>query len=182
MAGARSNLKTRDISVPFISNPFGLTDGEGGATFEELGYVPSPEANLYLDGPYTLPSEMNVTELYLTARLTAPDTQDLAFRVAVGRWDHDYIPVVKTAYTEYEIIKSQRLINGVDTKFECPAGETILLDGLNLVKALPSPGSDDYKGDAFVLLFMFDEAPDFVTDDTGSFEVKVNGSALLGVK
>jgi hypothetical protein len=179
-----TNLKTRDVSVPFISNPFGQFDGNGidetQVFFFELGYIADPLVNRYLDGPYTLPSNMNVTELYLTVRMTAPDDQDLSFRVAIGRWSHDYIPLDKADYTEYEIGKSHQIITGVPDKFTVGMGESILIDGLNLVKALPKVGDSNYKNDAFVLVLYFDETPVF--DLSGTIEVFVNGSSVLGVK
>ncbi len=156
---SRTDLSTRGVSVPFEPQ-------------ELLQQVHGVSATSYAD-IYTLPYGMNITELYATLRIIAPDTQALSFKVVIGKINDDYTPNYNLA--DAEINRSHVLITGQSSKFTIAAGAELFLDGLNLKRSL-SPNSKD---DAFCFFLLWDVAPDFTL--TGSLEQHLYGSAVLGV-
>lgn len=157
-----TDLKTRGVSVPFnptaISNYAMIYYGTLGIRAQQV---------------FTLPDNMNITELYATIKLLVPVGQTVSFRVAIGKLNADY--TINDTLTDAEILRSHRLITGLNAPFSGASGETKVIDGLNLVKALAGYA----KVDAFCLYIKFYGAPVFVAQS--DLDIKLFGSAMLGV-
>jgi hypothetical protein len=156
---SETNLDTRDISIPFTPDSI---DSDWSIPYQRFIYE-----------TFTLPYGLDLTELYLTMKIVAPDAQNLAFRLGIGTLSASYDADI--ALTEEALIKSHRFITGQDAKFTILAGQELFLDGLSILRAV----NNNRKDDAFVLFIDFDDEPDFSV--TGSIEKWLHGSAILGV-
>lgn len=155
----KKDLKTRESSVPF--------------TPDRIDYDWNVLYQRFNSETFTLPFGLNLTELYLTMRIIAPDDQNITFRLGIGTLSDSYVPDIDLINDD--LLISHRLMTGQGEAFTVLAGEELFLDGVNILRAV----NNNKKDDAFVFFIDFDGEPDFST--TGSIEEWLYGSALLGV-
>jgi hypothetical protein len=165
---AESDKKTRDVSIPFTAYLFNDIFDLNGTAYNY---------NLIR---FVKPGNMELTECYALIKITAPSAQNLDFFIAIGEWDTGATTLykAKSGSTSEYILKSHRKLTGTNNKFHVGAGATELFE-VNLMRDMPVAGESNYKKDGFILLFDYDVDPD--TSASGSIEINITGSVLLGV-
>lgn len=171
------SLATRQKAIPFRANWY---DGSGvGNQFPDVG----PWADLYsLSNGNTsyirlaLPTAGDLVQLRLTLQAINV-TATTQMRIALGRFAADGINV-DTTRTAAERAADWLKISGQEALYSWAAGEQILIDGLDLLKALPKEGEPGYSSDGFVLYV------GIASSNVAGWELqtfKVDGSVQIGV-
>lgn len=173
---SKSSLATRSKAIPFRANTY---DGYNiGNQFPDV--LPwSDLYNLSLGlGSFirlALPASGDLVQLRLTIQALNPSAAT-QMRISICRFGADGIGVDQM--TDEERAVSSRLITGQEALLSWPAGEPILVDGLDLLKALPKEGEPGYSRDGFVLYIGLGSASQ-VGWSLKTF--KVDGSVTMGV-
>lgn len=172
-----SDLATRKKAVPFRANWY--DSGGVGNQFPDVG----PWADLYsLSNGNTsyirlaLPAAGDLNQLRLTLQ-AINTTAAVQMRIALGRFAANGINV-DTTRTAAQLAVDWRKISGQEAPYSWAAGEPILIDGLDLLKALPREGEPGYSRDSFVL-YVEITSSDLTGWDLQTF--KVDGSVQIGV-
>lgn len=174
---SKSDLSTRRKAIPFRANWY---DSDSvGNKFPDV----SPFSDLYnLSTGYSsnirlaVPAAGDLVQLRLTLQAinTSASTQ---VSVSLGRFAADGINV-DTTMTDAERAIITRKIMGDDSPLVFPAGTPILLDSLDLLKALPKEGEPYYNRNGFVLYL------GITTANRAGWSLrtfKVDGSVQMGV-
>lgn len=173
----QTDLATRTKAIPFRANWY--DQATTGNAFPDV----NPVADLYnlKNGGsgfirLALPAAGDLVQLRLT--LQAINTSAATtITVALGRFAADGINVDTTQTAAERAIIARQII-GSDTMPVFSAGQDIILDGLDLLKALPKEGDAYYNRDGFVL-YIGVSASSVAGWTLKTF--KVDGSVQMGV-
>lgn len=145
-----SDKSTRQQAVPFAADGFGGSGTVLGLDYSDIT-TPGTDLDVYIRCP--TPSHTNLIEAHLTLIMTVGSA--LEVKVAIGRFDSDGIAAATIGNDE--IAAKHRQIAGTDDAF-ASSGSTLLIDGVNLLKAIPQRGHVDFNEDGFVLVLQFSRA------------------------
>lgn len=175
------NLATRSKAIPFRANWYDENNSIGNA-FPLVGVIPSRsdiyELSIGTSGAIRLavPASGSLVETRLTLQAVNPSAST-AIRLGIGRFAADGLTAI-SSYSPDEITAMHRKLNGTDSPLVFSAGASILIDNMDLLKAIPKEGQANYSRDGFVLYI------EIVSTDVTGFTLrsfKVSGSVLMGV-
>lgn len=171
------SLATRKTAIPFRANWY--DQASVGNAFPDVW----PYADLYnlkqgITGYIRLaiPAAGDLVQCRLTLQ-ALNTTASTSIRLAIGRFAANGISV-DTTMTAVERAKSHRALTGGDAALVFPAGTPILIDGLDLLKAMLKEGATGYNRDGLVLHIEITSA-NLAGWTLAAF--KVDGSVQMGV-
>lgn len=144
------SLATRKTAIPFRANWY--DQWQVGNTFPDV----PPGADLYnfkVGSSGYVRLALPAAGDLVTCRLTIQalnTSASTSIRLAIGRFAADKINV-DTTMTAAERAISHRAITGDDIALVFPAGTPILIDGVDLIKAMLKDGEPGYNRDGLVL-------------------------------
>lgn len=173
---SKTGLATRNKAMPFRANCYDSYNI--GNQFPDVLpwsdlYNLSQGISSYIR--LAVPASGDLVQLRLTIQALNPSAST-QMRIAICRFGTDGISVDTMTAAERAI--SSRLITGQEALLSWAAGEPILVDGIDLLKALPKEGEPGYSRDGFVLYI------GLATASTTGWKLstfKVDGSVQMGV-
>lgn len=158
---SESDKATRNTAVPFTANPYCVNlgqpnDDDSLQIVDFFGTVYATPALRVMR--MSSSNRGNMIQAYLNIFLTVATS--ITAKIAIGRFDTDGVTAVTP--TQAEIDASHLKLTGTSSAISSSGG-SLIIDGLNLLKQIPTKSDPNFNVDGFVLIVQFSR--DLTTND-----------------